>query len=163
MNNSTEKEYHLLTTDQILAQMQEWENRADTLYDELVARVRGETRTPFNELAHDELLAESEIAQQEWQDLQNVIVERAQERDKLLASLGKLKLTLTRADFEHIAPEVMQDFLCEKIEWLRTKANGRVKAMVDEIYAIDQLHEKELVEFLLFAENKAKERIACNA
>src|SRR5436190_19398766 len=70
MVNSAEKEYHLLTTDQILVQMQQWENRADTLYDELVARVRSETRTPFYELAHDELLAESEIAQQEWQDLQ---------------------------------------------------------------------------------------------
>ena len=91
MDSSAEKEYHLLTTDHILAQMQQWENRADTVYDELVARVTGQPRTPFHQLAHDELLAESERAQQEWQNLQDVIVERAQERDQLLASLEKIK------------------------------------------------------------------------
>jgi len=91
MDSSAETAYHLLTTDQILAQMQRWEDRADTLYDELVARVEGKPGTPFHQLAHDELLAESERSQQEWQDLQDVIVERAQERDKLLASLEKIK------------------------------------------------------------------------
>jgi len=70
--------------------MQQWENRADTIYDELVARVEGKPGTPFRQLAHDELLAESESAQQQWQSLQDMIVERAQERDKLLVSLEKI-------------------------------------------------------------------------
>jgi len=71
--------------------------------------------------------------------------------------------TLTSRDFHHLSPVIMQDFLCEKIEWLRTRTKARITAIVDDIYAADQLHEQELVEFLLFAECKAKEHIACNA
>ncbi|TMC24342.1 MAG: hypothetical protein E6J34_00695 [Chloroflexi bacterium] len=80
MSSSAEKAYHLLTTDEILAQMQQWEDRADTLYDELVARVNSQSGTPFRHLAHEELLAESERVQQEWLSLQDLIIESTRTR-----------------------------------------------------------------------------------
>jgi hypothetical protein len=78
------------TTEAILTEMETCEERADILHDELIARARGESETDLAHLTLDTLLAQSTKAQQEWIDLQEVIIERAKERDAVLDHLKDL-------------------------------------------------------------------------
>jgi hypothetical protein len=83
-----------LTTDELLQQMDQWEEKGDDLCEELVARVKGHSETPLSHLSLDELEAELEGVQQRWIDLQAVLIERAQERDELLEALKQVQTIL---------------------------------------------------------------------
>jgi hypothetical protein len=85
-----EKNLENWTTEEILTEMEACEERADLLHEELVARVKGESETDLSHLSTDALLDQSTEAQQKWIELQEVIIERAKERDVLLADLKSL-------------------------------------------------------------------------
>jgi hypothetical protein len=78
------------TTEEILSEMDACEEKADLLHDELVARAKGASETDLAHLSIEGLLHKIEEAQQEWIDLQEVIIERAKERDVLLTDLKRL-------------------------------------------------------------------------
>jgi hypothetical protein len=88
---------HSLTTEQILAEMEQCEEIADSLQEELIARAKGvpPQETQMHDLTLEELLAKAEQCQHTWIILQEVIIERAKERDVLAAHLEKIRTIVT--------------------------------------------------------------------
>jgi hypothetical protein len=85
------RQLSLLTTDQILAEMEAIQERWDSLQIEIVGRVK-DAPTGTAALAHmetDDILTAMEECQEAWDILQDEIIARAKKWGELQQSLGQ--------------------------------------------------------------------------